>query len=510
MLSDTHGAPLAVATNLAYPLADLLLCGIFVGLFGLSGWRVRGDWLALALGFAVFTVADSVYLVQSADNTYVANGLLDVGWPAGMTLIASAAWRPPLQRGVVRTDGWGSFAVPTLAAAACLGLEFYDHYVRLVLAAHVLASLCLLTVIVRLGLSFGENLRLLRASRREALTDALTGLGNRRALQLAVEERLAATPVEPFVLALYDLDGFKAYNDMFGHQAGDALLARLSRRVCQRLPGVGVFRMGGDEFCVVAPEAGGGAAVAAVASECLHEHGSSFAIGCSYGLVSVPREARDVETAMMLADARMYDQKGGRRPNAASESQSVLLRALAERNTELGQHNYDVAKLVAAVARELGVEPAEVVRIRRAAELHDVGKLAIPDTILNKPGPLDEQEWEFMRSHALVGERIVASAVSLRDVAPLVRSTHERWDGGGYPDGLAGEQIPLGARIIAVCDAFDAMTSTRPYPAAISHEEALTELRRCAGQQFDAGVVAAFEQVLAGGRDATTFESLAA
>jgi HD-GYP domain-containing protein (c-di-GMP phosphodiesterase class II) len=136
------------------------------------------------------------------------------------------------------------------------------------------------------------------------------------------------------------------------------------------------------------------------------------------------------------------------------------------------------------------------VPIRCAAELHDVGKLAIPDAILDKPGPLDEHEWGFMRRHTIVGERIVASATSLRDVAPIVRASHERWDGGGYPDRIAGEAIPLGARIIAVCDAYDAMITTRPYRSGMIEEEALVELQRCSGSQFDPRVVAAFVRVV--------------
>jgi putative nucleotidyltransferase with HDIG domain len=205
----------------------------------------------------------------------------------------------------------------------------------------------------------------------------------------------------------------------------------------------------------------------------------------------------------------MYEHKGGRRPDAASESQEVLIQALLERNGELGQHNNDVAALAVAVSREIGLKERDVLEVRRAAELHDVGKLAIPDTILNKPGPLDDQEWEFMRRHTVVGERIVASATSLSDVAPIVRSSHERWDGHGYPDGLAGEAIPFGARVIAVCDAYDAMTTTRPYRHAMATAEALAELSRCAGHQFDPRVVAAFERVVARDR-ARAHERLAA
>ena len=132
----------------------------------------------------------------------------------------------------------------------------------------------------------------------------------------------------------------------------------------------------------------------------------------------------------------------------------------------------------------------------QAAELHDVGKIAIPDAILAKSGPLDETEWGFMRRHTIIGERILLAAPALRSVARLVRSSHERWDGAGYPDGLCGEEIPLGARVVAACDAFDAMTTNRPYRHRIGEPAALEELRRCAGTQFDPRVVAAFARVI--------------
>jgi diguanylate cyclase (GGDEF)-like protein len=496
VLSNTHGAVLTVATNLAYPLADLLLLGILVGIMALTGCSVRGQWPVIAIGFIVFAVADSIYLVQTANGTYVSNGLLDVGWPAALYIIAVGAWRRPARKAKPRLEGLGIFVLPAAAAVACLALEFYDHYHRLSATAHFLATACLLLVIARLGISFAENVRMLRSSRREAVTDALTGLGNRRALEPALRDRLDGEDVRPFVVAFFDLDGFKTYNDSFGHQAGDMLLARLGRRVVSALPEAEVFRLGGDEFCVLIDEAAGGEAGVRAAVAALQEHGSTFDVGCSFGMVRVPEEATDAESAMVLADARMYEQKNGRRPDAATESQDVLVRALVERSGELGQHNDDVAHLVVAVSRELGLGHVEIVAARRAAELHDVGKLAIPDAILSKPGPLDEQEWEFMRQHTVVGERIVASATSLSDVAPIVRSTHERWDGGGYPDGLTGEAIPFGARIIAVCDAYDAMTTTRPYREAMSEADAMAELHRCAGHQFDPRVVAAFERVI--------------
>ena len=157
-----------------------------------------------------------------------------------------------------------------------------------------------------------------------------------------------------------------------------------------------------------------------------------------------PGEVEDATEALQLADRRMYAQKGGRRMSAGRQSRDVLLSTLTEREPELGEHLHDVAKLAMAVGRELDMSPEELDEVARAAELHDVGKVAIPDAILNKPGPLDEAEWSFMRRHTIIGERILLSAPALRPVARLVRSSHERWDGGGYPDGLAGEEIPLG------------------------------------------------------------------
>jgi HD-GYP domain-containing protein (c-di-GMP phosphodiesterase class II) len=193
----------------------------------------------------------------------------------------------------------------------------------------------------------------------------------------------------------------------------------------------------------------------------------------------------------------MYAHKNSGRATARRQSTDVLLRALSERHPSLEGHLGGVAQLAEAVGRHLGLEAEALDHVRVAAELHDVGKVAIPDAILNKPGPLDDEEWAFMRRHTLIGERIVAAAPALGAVAKLVRASHERWDGDGYPDRTAGEDIPLGARIVAVCDAYDAIVADRPYRRGSSSAEAMQELRRCAGAQFDPAVVAAFAAVLA-------------
>ncbi len=301
------------------------------------------------------------------------------------------------------------------------------------------------------------------------------------------------------MLVVFDLDGFKTYNDSFGHAAGDALLSRVASRLADAIDGHGhAYRLGGDEFCVLAPAvATGPGGLVERAAAALTEEGEGFSVRCSHGSVLMPAEAADLTEALRIADDRMYLHKQRNRPSAERESIDVLVSSLNERDSRLVQHLAGVADLAEAVSRRLQVPEPELRTLRQAAELHDVGKLAIPEEILNKPGPLSEDEWEFVRRHTLIGERILGAAPALGAAGKLVRSTHEHWDGSGYPDGLASSEIPLGARIIAVCDSFDAMTSPRPYAKALSSEQAIRELFRSAGTQFDPEVVEAFVAVQA-------------
>jgi diguanylate cyclase (GGDEF)-like protein len=345
-----------------------------------------------------------------------------------------------------------------------------------------------------------ENARLLQASREEALTDSLTGLGNRRALSADLETSFSSvhSTAAESVLALFDLDGFKAYNDTFGHPAGDALLVRLAGRLATTLQGVGTsYRIGGDEFCILAGAGSdAGKAISSLAAAALSEEGGAFRIGCSYGRVLLPSEAASADTALRLADQQMYGQKAIGRASASRQSSDVLLKVLAERGAGVQEQTGEVGHWAELTARSLGLPDVEVIRIRLAAELRNIGKTALPDAILNKPGPLDEEECKFMRRHTLIGERILDAAPSLGHTADLVRSSHERMDGTGYPDGLNAETMPLGARVIAVCGAYDAMLSGRPYREPRSPDEALAELRRCSGTQFDARVAAAFTALI--------------
>jgi HD-GYP domain-containing protein (c-di-GMP phosphodiesterase class II) len=314
--------------------------------------------------------------------------------------------------------------------------------------------------------------------REQALTDALTGLGNRRRLAAELNQRLVEVPESgdaTLVLMLFDLDGFKSYNDTFGHPAGDALLTRLG------------------EFCALLPTSLDDLEnKVAVAADALREQGETFSINASCGAVLLPHEATTPDYALQLADERMYERKRTRASSAKEQTRDVLIRIMHAKQPGLREHSTGVAVLAVSVGRQLGMNTEQLDELGRAAELHDIGKVGIPDAILEKPGMLDAGEWEFIHQHTILGERILSAAPALRPVAKIVRASHERWDGRGYPDGLSGEEIPLAARIVAVCDAYEAITGERCYRPARSHEEARAVLLDEVGRQFDPVVVEAF------------------
>lgn len=490
VLESTEGTLSTVVTNLSYPLGDILLLSAVFGVFSLTGWRPGQRWLLLGMGALATAVADAVYLFQSAEGTYVEGTWIDIFWPAAMLLIASAAWASDRSREGLEVEGRPLLAVPAACALVSTGILVYDHFHTVNLLAIALASTALLLVIVRLGVTFRENRRLFELTRQEATTDALTGLSNRRKLMSDLDRRLGAPEVEPALLMIFDLDGFKGYNDTFGHPAGDALLARLGSKLAT-VPGpdAEAYRLGGDEFCLIA-SVGDGEAEPLIDRACaaLTEHGEGFEIGSSFGAVMLPDEAKDPSHALQAADERLYAQKHSRRGDS-DRTMTALLEVLSAREPDLQAHLEGVGSLAVEAGRMLGLRRDELDELARAAQLHDLGKLAIPDEILHKEAPLDEREWAFVRQHTLVGERILRASPALRSVAAVVRSSHEHWDGNGYPDGLAGEEIPLASRIVCACDAYAAMTSPRPYRPALSPDDALNELMRLAGTQFDPTVV---------------------
>ena len=465
-LEYASGDPVAVSTSLAYPISDLFLLSVGVGAVAGTGWRLDRTWALLAGGILLFWFSDSVYLVRVAEGTYESGGWFDAGWWAGLLLIAVAAWQPPPRRRVrASAESLRLIAAPLASGAIALELLVYGSLGDLNVLAVGLAAAALVFVMIRLTLTFRQNVGMLRTSRDEALTDALTGLGNRRALTRALDEALEEAVAEsPVVLALFDLDGFKHYNDTFGHPAGDVLLARLGANLKAFLGSRGtVFRMGGDEFCALfEPRLEDRVALLDGAALSLSEQGEDFWIGCSYGAISLPTEATDAAEALRLADQRMYAQKHAGRMSAARQVKESLLTVLGARDPAFVRHARTVADLAEATARRLDLSHQERETIRLAAELHEAGRLMLHGTLGSSS-----------REVAAAGERIVGAAPAIAHAAPLIGALHEPW-----------QTIPLGARIIAVADAFDSLCAARP------HTDALTELQR--SSQFDPDVVTAF------------------
>ncbi len=472
---------------------QVFLVGALVGLMfvvtviGMTGWRPGPAWALIATAIAVNVVGDAVLVHLTDAGRFHRGSLADTCFVASALLLGLAAFYPSRHAAAPR-DAARRLPVPVLSAVAALAvlIAAIGHGAGGLAAG--LAAGAIGVMIARMSIA----LELLERSRRQALADDLTGLGNRRLLVRELGRRLEpGGEGQPFTLALFDLDGFKRYNDTFGHPSGDALLVRLAGRLADAVGPDCAYRMGGDEFCAIVDGDGPRAAAAlARAGRALSEQGDAFSITSSSGAVACPVEATSASAALGVADGRMYIEKA-RRSIDQAQTRDAVLKMLHERDPELHEHMGEVAALALRVAGRMGLDEASVDQVVRAAELHDIGKIAVPDAILHKPGPLDADEWRFMREYPIVGERILRSAPSLAPIAHLVRSSHERWDGLGYPDGLDHALIPLGARIIAVCDAYHAMRSTRSYRRPCSEAEALQELRRCAGTQFDPTVVRA-------------------
>jgi diguanylate cyclase (GGDEF)-like protein/putative nucleotidyltransferase with HDIG domain len=378
-------------------------------------------------------------------------------------------------------------------------------------------SVALVGPLLAISLYQRSTHRALRAMRL-ALTDPLTGLGNHRHFHERLQRELlnAEEQHSPLTLCFVDIDDFKKINDRFGHPSGDRVLSQIAARLRQ---GGEAFRLGGDEFALLLADHDEGMALAtansilARISDVDVDHIGHVTV--SAGLATFPMQGHGRDELIRLADSALYWAKehGKNRvrlyrpdvvelaelkrlaagPDKAARYRAAasLAKAVDARDTYTGSHSERVSELAARVASRLGLEPEQVELTRLAGSLHDLGKLAIPEEILRKPGALTDSERLVLERHPQIGFRMLDS-LGVDPVADLVLHHHERWDGAGYPDGLQGEAIPLGARIIFVTDAFDAMTSDRIYRPKRSSDAALAELRRCAGSQFDPAIVAAF------------------
>jgi diguanylate cyclase (GGDEF)-like protein/PAS domain S-box-containing protein len=369
--------------------------------------------------------------------------------------------------------------------------------------------------------------RQLLTARAQAVTDALTGLPNHRAFHERVRDevsRASANGTE-IGLIMMDIDGFKSVNDSLGHLAGDRILRRLARTLCAAAPREDIYRYGGDEFTVLLP--GASCRETTALAEQLRRavekrtNGSGEGITISLGIACYPDTASSAEELIYGSDAAMYWAKSAGKNSVgdwsklvrhraegvlpwyaadrairASDTVSALVAALAAKDPATASHTERCSWYAARLAEELGLGERDTSIVRLASLLHDIGKLAVPDDVLFKPGPLDDHEWTLMRQHPVTALNILGQIRSVADATPAILHHHEHFDGSGYPDGLAGDRIPIASRILLVTDAFDAMTTDRPYRRAMPVEAAVEELKSNAGTQFDPDVVEAFLRIL--------------
>jgi two-component system, cell cycle response regulator len=382
----------------------------------------------------------------------------------------------------------GVFVVVAAATAATAALTGSAVWTLAVLAGGLLAAL---TTLLAVGASAASRGDMLPAAR--AHLDPVTGLPREEELHREISRAIPGAEAEPLTLYRFALEGFRSYNDAFGETCGDALLAWLARKLRDAAgPDEALYRGRGAGFAVLAP--GPPEASAGLRQRCmdaLQEVGKGFKVSCVVGAATLPTETTEAQEALELAGRRTHEHR-------RAERQKPGLRRAAEPAgvAKLARARDHASDLAGSLGRALGVPDEQLDDLKAAVHLRDVGNVAVPESVFTRSGELPGHEWRFIELHTLVGERLLSSS-GLEDAARLVRSSHERFDGSGYPDGLAGDQIPLGARIAFVCSAFEDMTTSRAHRPALSVEDALSELESGAGTQFDSVVVRAFRDEIA-------------
>ena len=535
-LSVAEGWSLEQAVLTLYPTADLALLlavgGVLAG-FKKSPWRQAEAIIAVGLFF--YAASDIAYNVLMPAHlwpgTSWATQLLDLGWMAGYHLFFVAAFvRRRLERGVEVEPIKGTLRitdvlVPALAIVSLPVLvratvEARDMNERLLMLSVTMLVQAL--VVLRTALVLIEN----RMLESRAATDSLTGLYNHRHFHQALrrECQRATRANGKVTIMIIDIDRFREINSVLGHLRGDAALREVVTAIVTGARGSDIVcRLGGDEFGVIMPQTDclGAFKVGLRVREALAGLPLSRRLGLtvSIGIAAFPQHTIEREELVHHADGALYWAKNHgrdqtcvydpatvefhnseeRAAHAEQEANLGIVRTLAAavdaRDAYTQSHSRNVAVLAVRLAKQLGLADGRLRLMEMAALLHDVGKIGVSDRILDKAGSLDGDEQRQVQEHPRIATGILAS-ISCSEIIPWIVAHHERWDGTGYPDGLAGEQIPLEARILSVCDAYDAMTSDRRYRAALSREEALAELAAGAGKQFDPDIVVAFEGVV--------------
>lgn len=536
---------LASLVGIAYPLSGIVILVTLVSV-ALAGHRQvpPSVWL---VGAAVLVGAgtDAGYTYLTSLNNYVSGEWIDVGWQAQAVLLCLAAfcaWRHDEGDGQVAPLGRDLAMAPVLVGVVTALLLAAVVSVRAgtPLAPLVVAGLVVTGLVVRFLLSVSDTRQVaqrldvaLREQERLAVTDGLTGLYNRRFFEevLRLETERATRDDGRLALVVADLDHFKLVNDTHGHQSGDSVLVEVAARLRRALRGSDVLaRYGGEEFVMILPGADAETALEiaercrrALSSETIRLHsGSRITVTGSFGLACFVDGRSDMDSLIRHADRALYAAKGAGRDQVVTETDTDtdlpmppsgadgyrMPEALAplERIADLidarlgpAEHSAAMARWAGVLADALGLDPASRERSIHAARMHDIGKIALSDALLTKPGPLDEDEWRLMRTHPEHGQRLLLDVPGHEKLAAVVRGHHERYDGTGYPDRIVGADLPVETRLISVLDCWAAILADRPYAAGRTPEQARVQLRAARGTQLDPEIVDVFLGLQAAG-----------
>ncbi len=515
--------------SVAYPLADLLLIACLL-LLGDGMKSLRPVVTLFSAGLLSVVTSDCVFGYRLLHGLWQNGSLLDIGWSLGFMPIGAAAAAAQRMPAEAAEEGpeyapalWKSLLPYAILPCVAVLILYTQHAPGRALLRHgvLWGGLALVgLVLARQVLAILENRELNGRLQSLATTDPLTGLVNHRVFhkRLAEEAERARLEGRPVAVVVLDLDNFKFFNDAYGHAVGDDVLRRVAAALtaCTRSYDT-VARFGGDEFALVMPQGQGGER--SVSAQELHAHiaerlgdlsylplggETPIPLTVSLGIALFPDDADTHFEALEIADTRLRHSKTGAtdRPVDAlcrdlthSVTGFAMLNALVtavdNKDRYTRRHSEDVLAHSLLIADQLGLDAETRHTLQVAALLHDVGKIGVPDAVLRKPGRLNEEEYEAIRQHPMMGAVIVGAVPGFEYTLDVVRHHHERWDGMGYPFGLHGEETPLLARLVAVADAFSAMTMDRPYRKGMDREKALSVLETGAGTQWDPNCVRA-------------------
>lgn len=470
-------------------------CVLFKGTMDFIGHKLSTVWLFLCM----FAIAGEHAWCLFPNGYYPAAS----GFFPGIMLIYAglASIRTAYVKSVVRHVMGCSF----IMWGICTGLTFFGSEISAFFVQIIPTITGLTAIIAVINLqaayfqSIHENQTAVDAElRRLIMYDKLTGIYNRgyfeiESQQLDIEKNL------PISIILGDLNGLKLINDTFGHKKGDQLLASTARIIEAACPNGMIARWGGDEFIMLLPRTGfeeANTVLQVIKEGCRQFKDGSIPLDISLGVGTKENRSQDMQDIINLADERLYKNKLKESKLFRESIIRLLEDMLRKKDIETEEHVLRMKEMAGKIGRYLGLSGKEVKDLALAAFLHDIGKIAVPDSIINKRGPLTPDEWEIMKKHSETGYRITLASGEFTHISEAVLCHHEQWDGNGYPQGLQGDEIPLFSRIIAVVDAFDAMTHDRPYKPALGIPAALDEIERCAGTQFDPSIARLFVKII--------------